>query len=110
MNGEGTSLIRIVTHALVLIGASLIEPHTSVVNGEFRIIIAMPVCTSTSYSGFLRLVPMLQVGILVLRILTSHSQYATGSMHVYTDRDGNAGYTVEKSVREAPLLRTRRDA
>ncbi len=61
---------------------------------------------STSYSGFLHLVPLLQVWILGLRILTSRSQYATGSIRiifsyarVYRDGNAYAGYAVEESAK-----------
>ncbi len=88
--GEVTSQIQSFLWP-VINWASLSESHTSMVNSEFLCIIGgggcgrlcggdwwAVVCTSTLYSGFLRLVPMLQVGVLILRILTSHSQYATG--------------------------------
>ncbi len=63
--------------------------------------------------GFLHLVPMLQVWILGLRILTSRSQYATGSIRICTciETGTCTQATPSKRVREeVPRLRSKRDA
>ncbi len=89
---------------LLVIGASMSEPHTSVVNGKFLCMyvlsrwwyvrpprtqgsyILFPYKSGYSYSGFLRLVPSMLQGAFA---------YA----RVYRDGNAYAGYAVEESVR-----------